>query len=163
MDVQEMLDMIAEQEHILVYDDFSNADALRLGVEIAEQVKESERPVAIRIYLEDLLVFQYTMRGKEEWHYGWAEKKRKIVEATGHSSFYVMLQHEHLGKWKEFEGDETKAYACGGFPIKVKEKGMIGSVSISGLVDPQDHNVVVAALSKLMAKEVPMLPNTAWN
>ena len=54
MDVQEMLDMIAEQEHILVYDDFSNADALRLGVEIAEQVKESERPVAIRIYPEDI-------------------------------------------------------------------------------------------------------------
>ena len=94
MDVKETLDVIAKQERILIFDDFSNVDALRLGVKIAEQVKESERPVAIRIYLEGIIVFQYTMRGKEEWHYGWAEKKCQIVESTGHSSLYVMLQFE---------------------------------------------------------------------
>ena len=67
-----------------------------------------------------------------------------------------MLQHEAEGKWQEFKGDETKAFACGGFPIKVKGKGMAGVVAISGLVDPQDHIEVVRALSHLLGKEVPV-------
>ncbi|MBQ3971534.1 MAG: heme-binding protein [Selenomonadaceae bacterium] len=75
MDVQQTLSIIEHQEQVLVFDAFDNHDALLLGMRLAEQVKESERPVAIRIYLGDVLVFQYTMQGKEEWHYGWAEKK----------------------------------------------------------------------------------------
>ena len=142
----------------MIFDKFDNYDALLLGTRIAEQVKESERPVAIRIYLGDILVFQYTMQGKEEWHYGWAEKKCRMVMATGHSSLYVMLRHAFFSEWKELENDGEKAFACGGFPLKVKEKGMVGVVSVSGLVDPQDHVEVVAALSKLFGKTVVNLP-----
>lgn len=156
MVTQNILSIIEEQEKRLVFDNFGNHDALRLGVRLAEQVKESERPVAIRIYLGDILVFQYTMQGKEEWHYGWAEKKCQVVKAAGHSSFYVMLKHESEGAWQEFECDETKAFACGGFPIQVKGKGMVGAVAISGLKDPQDHIEVVNALSHLLGKEVSM-------
>lgn len=156
MDVQMILSIIEEQEKLLVFNAFGNHDALLLGTRLAEQVKESERPVAIRIYLGDILVFQYTMQGKEEWHYGWAEKKCQLVKATGRSSYYVMLQHETEGKWQAFEGDETKAFACGGFPIKVEDKGMIGVVAISGLVDPQDHIEVVRALSHILGKDVPV-------
>ena len=154
MNVKEILGVIEEQEQTLIFDKFGNRDALLLGTQIAEQVKDSERPVAIRIYLGDILVFQYTMRGKEEWHYGWAEKKCRMVMATGHSSLYVMLRHDFGGDWKEWEGDGEKAFACGGFPIQVQGKGMIGVVAASGLVDPQDHVEVVAALSKLLGKTV---------
>ena len=156
MDVQQTLSIIEQQEKLLIFEAFGNYDALLLGTRLANQVKESERPVAIRIYLGDILVFQYTMQGKEEWHYGWAEKKCQMVKATGHSSYYVMLQHEIAGIWQEFEGDETKAFACGGFPIQVKDRGMTGIVAISGLKDPQDHIEVVKALSHLLGKEVPM-------
>lgn len=155
MDMQQTLSIIEQQEKLLVFDAFGNHDALLLGMRLAEQVKESERPVAIRIYLGDILVFQYTMQGKEEWHYGWAEKKCQMVKATRHSSYYVMLRHEAEGMWQEFEGDENKAFACGGFPIQVKDKGMTGIVAISGLKDPQDHVEVVKALSQILEKEVP--------
>ena len=59
MDVQQTLSIIEHQEQVLVFDAFDNHDALLLGMRLAEQVKESERPVAIRIYLGDVLVFQY--------------------------------------------------------------------------------------------------------
>ncbi len=76
------------------------------------------------------------MKGKEEWHYGWTEKKYRMVMATGHSSMYAILQNKYFGKWKEFETDETKAFVCDGFPIELKNGTIIGAVSISGLVDP---------------------------
>ena len=156
MDVQQTLSIIEHQEQVLVFDAFDNHDALLLGMRLAEQVKESERPVAIRIYLGDVLVFQYTMQGKEEWHYGWAEKKCQMVKATGHSSYYVMLQHEASGMWQEFEKDETKAFACGGFPIQVEGRGMVGVVAISGLVDPHDHIEVIRVLSHMLGKDFPV-------
>lgn len=148
MDVSKLLEAIEVQEELICFESFSNSDALAVGTMIAESVKNSERPVAIRVYLQDIVVFQYTMKGKEEWHYGWTEKKYRMVKATGHSSMYAMLQNKYFGKWKEFERDETKAFACGGFPIKLKDGTIIGAVSISGLVDPQDHEVVVSALSE---------------
>lgn len=147
MDVSKLLETIEVQEERIRFESFSNSDALAVGTMIAESVKNSERPVAIRVYLQDIVVFQYTMKGKEEWHYGWTEKKYRMVKATGHS-MYAMLQNKYFSKWKEFETDETKAFACGGFPIKLKDGTIIGVVSISGLVDPQDHEVVVSALSK---------------
>lgn len=155
MDVSRLLEVIKAQEELLCFERFSNSDALAVGTMIAESVKNSARPVAIRIYLEDIVVFQYTMKGKEEWHYGWTEKKYRMVMATGHSSMYAMLQNKYLGRWKEFENDETKAFACGGFPIKLKDGSIIGAVSISGLVDPKDHEVVVSALSKYGNIKIP--------
>ena len=156
LNVPKLLEIIEKQEELLCFNKFDNRDALKLGVMIAEKVKESERPVAIKIYLEKILVFQYTMKGKEISHYSWAERKNQMVSATGHSSMYVMLQNEHLGKWTEFEDDETKAFACGGFPIKLKSGVIIGTVSISGLVDPKDHEVIVSALAEYSGVKVPL-------
>lgn len=155
MDVQRTLEILAKQEEEIRFERFGNYDALKIGTLIAEKVKASERPVAIRIYLDDIVVFQYTMKGKEEWHYGWATRKYEMVKATGHSSMYATLQNKFLGKWKEFEKDETKAFACGGFPIRLKNGDMVGVVSISGLVDPQDHEVIVSVLSEYIGLKAP--------
>ena len=156
MNIPKLLEIIDAQEKLICFDDFNNHDALKLGVLIAEKVKHSARPVAIRIYLEDILVFQYTMRGKEEWHYGWAERKYQMVKATRRSSFYAMLANKFSGKWQEFSADESKAFACGAFPIKLKTGEILGVVSISGLVDPQDHEVVISALSEYSGVKVPV-------
>ena len=151
-----MLEVLGKQEELMIFEHFENYDALKVGTMIAERVKSSERPVAIQIYLDDILVFQYTMKGKENWHYGWASKKYEMVKATGHSSMYAMLQNKYFGEWKELETDKTKAFACGGFPIKLKNGDMVGVISISGLVDPQDHEVVVSILSEYSGIKVPM-------
>ena len=155
MDVQRTLEILAKQEEEIRFERFENYDALKIGTLIAEKVKASARPVAIRIYLDDIVVFQYTMKGKEEWHYGWATRKYEMVKATGHSSMSAMLQNKFLGQWKEFETDETKAFACGGFPIRLKNGDMVEVVSISGLVDPQDHEVVVSVLSEYIGLKAP--------
>ena len=132
MDIKRNLKIIEQQEKILVFDKFDNHDALILGTKIAENLNDSEKPVAVCIWLNDIPIFKYTMQGKELWHYNWAERKYRMVRATGHSSFYVMLKHELMGDFKEYENDEDKAFACGGFPIQINGKGIVGVVSISG-------------------------------
>lgn len=155
LNFQRILGVIEKQEELICFEHFENYDALKVGIMIAEKVKTSERPVAIQIYLDDIfLVFQYTMKGKENWHYGWASRKYEMVKATGHSSMYAMLQNKYCGKWKELETDETKAFACGGFPIKLKNGDMVGVVSISGLVDPKDHEILVSVLSEYIGIKV---------
>ncbi|WP_257220755.1 MULTISPECIES: heme-binding protein [unclassified Pseudomonas] len=41
----------------------------------------------------------------------------------------------------------------GGFPIIVKGAGVIGSVTVSGLPDRQDHQIIVDALCQLLGHD----------
>ena len=150
MDIKEQMDELLDQEQRTVFDSFENGYALELGYAIAKRLEGSDRPIAIVIRLGEYTVFQYTMKGKEESHYGWANRKANVVEKTGHSSYYVYLAHEHFGEYREFEADgDCYAYAIGGFPINVKDQGRVGVVAVSGLKDPQDHVEVVAAIEKM--------------
>ena len=45
----------------------------------------------------------------------------------------------------------------GGFPVWVKGVGCVGSIIVSGMPQRDDHNLVVAAMAKVLGVEVPML------
>ncbi len=155
MTTQEKLDILEEQERKLVFEVFTNHDALVLGKSIADSLIESERPIAIIIRLGEYTVFSYTMKGKEESHFGWANKKANIVLKTGHSSMYVKTKHNEMGDYGEYDdGNESYAFACGAFPIREKDRGIVGVIGMSGLVDPEDHTVIVQALEKMLGVQV---------
>ena len=154
MNIREQLDKLLEQEKTLVFERFENADALELGYTLAKRLENSDRPIAIVIRIGEHTVFQYTMKGKEDSHYGWANRKANLVEAIGHSSYYGTLAHQYLGEYNEYETDEERfAFAIGGFPLNVKEHGRIGVIGLSGLKDPQDHIEVVTAIKTIITEQ----------
>lgn len=155
---KEKLLILAEQEKTLVFDKFTNYDALLLGKALADKLIESERPIAIIVRIGNYQVFSYTMKGKEESHFGWANRKANLVEKIGHSSMYgriaYMESHEYADLVKQ---EDIYAIGCGGFPIATKDKGIVGVVALSGLVDPEDHNVIVETLSEIIGKRVDLV------
>ena len=57
---------------------------------------------------------------------------------------------------------DTYGFGCGGFPIRLKGEplteensvsSIIGCVALSGLPDPQDHDLVVRALERAVLKK----------
>lgn len=162
----ELLKILEAQEASLVFDSFTNEDALRLGTILSEITKNCPKSVTARVFLGDIIVFQYTMAGDEKTRFGWTERKYALIRETLHSSMHGKIRALMLGELRDlYENKEKYGFGCGGFPIVTKDKGLIGAVALSGLPDPADHIYVIRALEIFTGREVPHLPeeiNEEW-
>lgn len=163
---KQLLAIVEKQEEMLVFDDFNNEDALELGNILAKLTKGSQIPITIRVFLDDIIVYQYTMKGDEETRFGWTYRKYQLIKKTGHCSMHGKIRAMFLDELKELVAQEdVYGFGCGGFPITVKGKGIIGAVTVSGLPDPADHLYVIEALKmmlKVAAPEIPEEIDEAW-
>ena len=156
---KELLRILEAQEEKLVFDSFNNEDALKLGIILTEVTKNTEKPLSMRVFLDDEIVFQYTMEGDCEKRFGWTKRKYNLIKKTGHSSMHGKVRALYLGELKElFENKDEYGFGCGGFPIIVKGKGIVGAVAVSGLPDPKDHLYVIEALEKMLNTKVEPIP-----
>lgn len=156
----ELLKIVEKQEEVLKFKSFNNEDALKLGNILAELTKNCTSPISIRVFIKDVIVFQYTMAGDEETRFGWTYRKYQLIKKTGHSSMHGKIRAMFLDELKELVAEpETYGFGCGGFPINVEGEGVIGAVAVSGLPDPADHVYVIEALSKMLGVDVPKLPD----
>ena len=81
----------------------------------------------------------------------WIERKNRVVRRFGHSSFYMGVSSE--GRFNEqFLLDEREYAAHGGaFPVIVRGVGVVGTVTVSGLPQEEDHRLVVSVLRDFLA------------
>lgn len=159
-DAKKLLDILEQQEKDLVFDNFTNQDALKLGIILTEVCKETPSPLSMRVFLDDVIVFQYTMEGDSNRRFGWTLRKYNLIKKTGHSSMHGKVRALYLNELQDLYLDkDTYGFGCGGFPITVKGKGIIGAITVSGLPDPLDHFLVVKALEKMLNINTIKIPN----
>jgi uncharacterized protein (UPF0303 family) len=89
----------------------------------------------------------------------WVRRKRNLVLRYFRSSYAIGLDLKAKGKTVADNGllDADYAPHGGSFPINVKGTGCIGSVTVSGLPQRDDHNLVVEALALMLAKDLDAL------
>lgn len=156
---QALLKILEQQENDLIFDSFDCRDALRLGTMLAETISMYAQPLTVRVFIGDIIVYQYAMAGDEESRFGWTYRKYQLVKATGHASMHGKVRMLLLGELGDLAAQpETYGFGCGAFPIAVKGKGIIGAVAVSGLPDPDDHPIVVHALEKLLGRKTAEIP-----
>ena len=63
----------------------------------------------------------------------------------------LIRQDETLQRY--FLSPSEYAIAGGGFPIAVKGTGVIGAITVSGLPDRQDHQIIVDTLCKMLGHD----------
>lgn len=153
-----ILQELLEQEKRLEFDSFSNEDALRLGLMIVEIIKtqyqnETQRGAAIHIERNGQVLFTYFMEGACYENHSWFNRKKHIVERYNHSSMYVGEKFLAEGTTANAASflPECEYQAVGGsFPIRLRNTGVIGTLSISGLTSEEDHEICVNALTQLL-------------
>lgn len=154
-----LLKILEKQEEDLVFDKFNNEDALKLGIILSEVVKDTKEPLSLRIFIEDTIVFQYTMEGDSNTRFGWTLRKYNLIRKTGHSSMHGKVRALYLNELMDlYKESDTYGFGCGGFPIIVKDKGIVGTVAVSGLKDPLDHFYVVEALERMLGIKTVKIP-----
>lgn len=141
------------QERHLVFRRFTHDDAWALGSLLVELARERQAPVAIDIRRAGQQLFHAALPGSAPDNDAWIDRKRRVVERYGASSYLVGTRFRDKGTTFEdsarLDPDEYAAHG-GSFPITVDGVGVIGTVTVSGLPQLQDHRFVVEALEQFL-------------
>ncbi len=142
-------DELLAQEEELQFGSFTNDDAWALGRALVEAA--AGLPVAIDISRGEQRLFHAALEGSAADNDAWIERKNRVVRRFGHSSFYMGVSSE--GRFNEqFLLDEREYAAHGGaFPVIVRGVGVVGTVTVSGLPQEEDHRLVVSVLRDFLA------------
>ncbi|MET4924333.1 heme-degrading domain-containing protein [Streptomyces sp. PSRA5] len=141
------------QEARLVLPRFTYDDAWVLGSLLVERSRLREAPVAIDIRRGGQQLFHCALPGSSADNDAWIDRKRRVVERYGASSFLVGARFRAKGSTFEDSSrlDPDRYAAHGGsFPIAVRGAGVVGTVTVSGLPQEEDHALVVAALERTL-------------
>ncbi|WP_370416746.1 heme-degrading domain-containing protein [Streptomyces fradiae] len=145
---------LTAQEAALVLPRFTYEDAWTLGMILADLARERRAPVAIDVRRGAQQLFHCALPGSSADNDAWIDRKRRVVERYGVSSFHVGARFRAKGTTFEASSRlDPDVYAAhgGSFPIAVAGAGVIGSVTVSGLPQAEDHALVVLGLERLMA------------
>ncbi|MFF2187437.1 heme-degrading domain-containing protein [Streptomyces sp. NPDC058155] len=142
------------QEARLVLPHFTYDDAWALGSLLVELSRERGAPVAIDIRRGAQQLFHCALPGSSADNDAWIGRKRRVVERYSESSFLVGSRFRAKGATFEDSSrlDPDRYAAHGGsFPITVRGAGVVGTVTVSGLPQEEDHALVVEALERTLA------------
>lgn len=147
------LTQIAIQEKRLQFDHFNHTIAWILGNRLREVAEAQGQSVAIDIQLHGQPLFFYAMSGTSPDNVDWVRRKRNVVLRYHQSSYAIGLQLKQQNTTlTEKVGVDARDYAPHGgcFPLMVKGTGCVGTITVSGLPQRQDHNLIVKVLSELL-------------
>ena len=154
--MEELLKNLLEEEQELQFAYFDENTAWRLGSQMVERAMRENLPITINITRGEQQLFHYSMPGTSADNDEWVKRKVRLVNRFGHSSFYMGQALKHKGKTIEqsYLISESEFAAHGGcFPIIVKGTGMVGTITVSGLPQEEDHKLVVESIREFIAKE----------
>lgn len=146
------IERIAEQERRLQFERFGAAEAWALGSSLKSLAESRGQAVTIEIRLARETVFFYAMPGTTPVNADWARRKRNVVDLLQRSSYRIGRELERDGGSLEGKlGLTVRDHAAHGgcFPIVLRGSGCIGTVTVSGLPQREDHNMLVEALAAM--------------
>lgn len=153
MSIKKDLAKIAVQEERLQFQDFDSDTAWKLGNRLKANAETRGVAVTIEIRVGKENVFFFAMQGVNPSNADWARRKRNVVELLWRSSYAVglSLQEEETSLEAKL-GLPLRDYTAhgGSFPIRVVGVGVIGTVTVSGLPQRDDHAMLVEELAGML-------------
>ena len=149
MTIDRDLEKIALQEKRLQFKWFDSKVAWILGSKIKETAEKRNGAVAIDIQLNGHTLFFFAMPGTTPNNADWIRRKRNVVLRFHRSSYAIGLTYERDQTTLQAKtGADLRDFAThgGGFPIFIEGTGCVGSITVSGLPQREDHMLIVSVL-----------------
>jgi|SRR5579863_5694633 len=150
------LDRIALQERELVLPRLDARFAWELGTRLRAMAVERKLPVVIDVRRFGQPLFYAAMEDTTPDNVEWVRRKSNVVARFHCSSYAIGLKEKIKNETLlESQGLSIADYAThgGSFPLAVPDGGFVGSVTVSGLPQRSDHELVVEALCALLGKD----------
>jgi uncharacterized protein (UPF0303 family) len=154
--MDEILKQLLQEEQELQFTKFNEDTAWQIGSLLVERSSSQGLPVTIDITRGSHQLFHASLRGTSADNDEWIKRKVRLVYRFGHSSFYMGQLLKSKGKRIEeaflvSENDYAPHGGC--FPVIIKDTGVVGTITISGLAQEDDHKLVVQAIRDFLAEE----------
>lgn len=150
---------LIRQEATLVLPEFSPEVAWRLGNILRDLAVARKQPLVIdvrRFGAPHQQLFYCALDGTTPDNQRWVARKIAVVARFHKSSYHVgrLLEQSGLSFSARYNLPEEDYAAHGGsFPLRVANAGIVGAVTVSGLPQREDHNLVVEALCLLTGQD----------
>lgn len=150
MDFAKDLARIALQEQKLTFERFDADIAWRIGSWLRNTAAAHDQSIAIDITLAGALLFYHAMIGATPNNAEWIRRKKNVMNRFHKSTYAVGLEYQRNDTTLEARTgaplvDFVTAGGC--FPIRFRgSEAVLGSITVSGLPERQDHELVVRAL-----------------
>jgi uncharacterized protein (UPF0303 family) len=152
MAIPEDLAAIARQEADLRLPHFDHNTAWRLGLSLRELAVSRNQSIVIdirRFGQPHQPLFYTALAGTTPDNPRWVQRKSNVVARFHRSSYAIGLtlaQDNRTFAERYSLPDADYAAHGGSFPLHVDGAGIIGSITVSGLPQREDHNLVIEAL-----------------
>jgi uncharacterized protein (UPF0303 family) len=155
MELSEDLERVGLQERELKLPRMDERVAWELGVRLRTLAEERGLPVVIDVRRFGQPLFYTALKGTTPDNVEWVRRKSNVVARFHRSSYGVGLNLAAKGDSLEARGLPISEYAShgGSFPLIVEGAGVVGSVTVSGLPQRADHELVVEALCELLGRD----------
>ena len=148
------LEALQQLEETLQFPSFDLEDAYALGTRLREAGTREPEPIAVRIVLDDLIVYQSFLPGTGNDNNWWMDKKYATVKRTHHASLRAAAERELAGSLEDWQTDEEHyAFCGGGFPIVVNGE-FRGAAIVSGLPHLDDHRCLTETIAAYLGKNI---------
>lgn len=160
----EDLERIGLQERELVLSRLDPQVAWELGSRLRDLAAKRKLAVVIDVRRFGQPLFYAAMEGTTPDNVEWVRRKSNVVARFHRSSYAIGLKEKIKNETLlEMQGLPVADYAThgGSFPLAVAGADVVGSVTVSGLPQRDDHELVIEALCVLVGRdyETLRLPN----
>jgi uncharacterized protein (UPF0303 family) len=141
----QLIAALEQQEQRLVFSRFDNTDAWRLGSAMVAAATERSLAIVIDIRRHGQQLFHAALPGTTAENDAWIERKVNTVDRFACASYLVGRRLAAKGEeLDEAYGVQPRLYAAhgGGFPIQIRDVGVVGAITVSGLPQAEDHAFV---------------------
>lgn len=146
MAIADDLARIALQERQLHFPAFNKDAAWRLGCLLRDLAVQRGLGVVIDIRRPMQPLFYAALQGTTADHAEWIRRKSNVTLRFQRSSYAIGLELEQKSSdLLDRYGLSVADYAAhgGSFPIRVRHAGFIGAITVSGLPQRADHELVI--------------------
>jgi uncharacterized protein (UPF0303 family) len=141
------------QEEKIRFSRFNEDDAWALGSAMRAKAVQQKHPFVIDIRVSGRRLFYTALVGTAPENQDWVERKINVVNRQHKSSYRVGRELALSGKaLDESQGVLPINYAThgGSYPINIQNVGVVGTITVSGIPQRQDHNFVVECICEFL-------------
>jgi uncharacterized protein (UPF0303 family) len=155
MGLSEDLERVALQERELQLTHMDEQMAWEIGLRLRTLAEERGLAIVVDVRRFGQPLFYTALKGTTPDNVSWVHRKSNVVARFHRSSYGVGLTMTQKNSSLEARGLPINEYAShgGSFPLAVKGAGIVGSVTVSGLPQRADHELVVEALCGILGRD----------
>ena len=148
-----LIKRIENETQTLRFSRFGHGEAIALGLSLVDLGTTRMLPIAIDIRRNQHILFHASLTGATPDNDAWIERNSRTAERYCEPSLLVGLRGRlGGGRLEDNAWFDQKLFAShgGAFPIYLEGGGVIATVTVSGLPQQADHDLVVEALQAFL-------------